>query len=112
MLYIGPGVTVTEIARITMMDSTSVLFLDGCTFYTGYTGSWDLPAVPGMTLTKGTVIFDNQVKIINCAVGDTPNIEPADGFILGDGTAVNDVDVKLLSNAYVVVDGYMEYNHS
>ena len=80
-------------------DKTSVLHLDGCDFYTG---------ANGLTLTKGTVIFENKVRIFNKNYGSsTPNTDMTKGLIFGDGTSENAVDVKVLGGAYVTVEGCM-----
>jgi hypothetical protein len=91
-----------------MTDQTSALHLNGCDFYLGPTNS------NGFNITKGTVIFENQVRIFDCNIGseNSPNSDMTRGLILGDGTVANDVNVRLLSDAYVTVDGCLKYNHS
>ena len=88
-----------------MADQTSVLHRDGCDFYTG---------ANGLTLTKGTVIFENKVRIFNkdYDYAGTTNTDMSKALTFGDGTAAGDVNVCVLGGAYVTVDGCMKYNHS
>jgi hypothetical protein len=110
-LHIGKGVVAVNIGGITMTDASSTLHLNGCDLYTGCTGL--VPNTIGMTLTKGNVFFENKARIFNTdQVGGVINTDMSQGFILGDGTAVNDVNVRVLGGAYVTVNGCMEYNHS
>jgi hypothetical protein len=114
-LYIGPGVTVYALGvavagmpvGVTMTNSTSLLHLDGCDFYTG---------VNGMQVLAGTVLFSNKVRIFNGAYPGggsfTPNTDMAKAFTLGDGTVPNDVGVCVLGGGYVIVNGCINYNHS
>lgn len=84
---------------INFADKTSVLHLDDCDFYTG---------ANGLTLTKGTVIFENKVRIFNKDYGSsTPNVDFSKALTFGDGTPENDIDVKILGGAYVTLEGCM-----
>ena len=101
------------VTTFSMADQTSILHLDGCDFYTG--GS---AVQQALNLTKGTVLFENKVRVFN-ALYDTStfsagavNSEAAKGIIFGDGTQANDMDVRVLGGAYVTNAGYMKYNHS
>lgn len=110
-LHIGPGVIVTGIASVTLQDRSSRLHLNGCDFYTNS----DADSVTnGLALTKGSLFFENKVRIFNAVYGgfiNTTNL--AQGFILGDGeNPENDVEVRVLGSAYVVVNGCMQYNYS
>ena len=113
-LYVGPNTKfrmqelADRVTGITMTDQTSTLHLNGCDFYLGPTNA------SGFNITKGTVILENQVRIFDCDIGSetTPNSDMTRGLILGDGTATNDVNVRLLSDAYVTVDGCLQYKHS
>lgn len=115
-LYIGPGVTldlsglaVPSANKIGMQDSTSVLWLDGCTLKcdNGTAGQ------KGLVLTKGTVLFDDKVVISDLDGSGAANTDITNGLIFGDGTAAaNDVDVRVLGGAYTVLNGCMEYKHS
>lgn len=114
-LYIGPGVTVYALGvavagmpvGVTMTNSTSLFHLDGCDFYTGGNG---------MQVLGGTVLFSNKVRIFNGAYSGggsfTPNTDMVKAFTLGDGTAPNDVEVRVLGGGYVITNGCMHYNHS
>lgn len=110
-LYIGPGTEVlvngdtAQPNTISMTDPSSILHLNGCKFYTG-TG--------GLVLKKGTVFFENKVQLFNCYFGReaSPNTDIASGLILGDGTPSNDVNVRVLGDAYVVNIGCMDYKNS
>jgi hypothetical protein len=106
----------TACTSFSMADQTSVLHLDGCDFYTSTLYS-DAPEA--LNLSKGTVIFENKVRIFNSFYNNftgrpnsTGNKNMSKGLIFGDGTPENDVDVRFLSSAYVTVDGCMKYNHS
>jgi hypothetical protein len=106
-----PGPT----CSISMTDRTSVLHLNGCDFYTSTDGS----TLTALNLTKGSLVLENKVRIFNSLVSlggtFTPsgiNTDMTKAFILGDGTAANDVDVRVLGAAYATVYGCMKYNHS
>ena len=109
-LYIGKD-TIFEVMNsinggsvtFVMADETSVLHLDGCDFYTG---------ANGLTLTKGTVIFENKVRIFNKDYDGASNADMSKALIFGDGTVAGDVNVRVLGDAYVTLDGCMKYNHS
>ena len=109
-LYIGKGTILEAIKStdsgsitFTMADETSVLHLDGCDFYTG---------ANGLSLTKGTVIFENKVRIFNKNYDGASNADMTKALIFGDGTAAGDVNVRVLGGAYVTVDGCIKDNHS
>lgn len=111
-LYIGPNVLVqlsdadSFNCTFSMVDGTSVLHIDGGKFYIGPNG---------LQLTKGTLILDNKTRIFNCEVGSEalPNSDMTKGLILGDGSSsANDVNVRVLGGAYVVVDGCLDYKRS
>jgi hypothetical protein len=57
----------------------------------------------GMQLTTGSVYFDNKVEV-NC-----PSTE-ALGFEWGDGTVAGELDVNMLSGAYLENGGYVYYH--
>ena len=109
-LYIGKGTILEAIKStdsgsitFTMADETSVLHLDGCDFYTG---------ANGLSLTKGTVIFENKVRIFNKNYDGASNADMTKALIFGNGTAAGDVNVRVLGGAYVTVDGCIKDNHS
>jgi hypothetical protein len=107
-LYIAPGMQLIACnagaPTFTMLDQTSVLHLNECDFYTGDSG---------LSLTKGTVVFENRVRIFNKNYGSGTNTNMANAFIFGDGSsASNDVNVRVLSGAYVTLNGCLKYNHS
>jgi hypothetical protein len=109
-LYIGKDTILEAIKstdggsiRFTMADETSVLHLDGCDFYTG---------ANGLSLTKGTVIFENKVRIFNKDYDGASNADTSKALIFGDGTVAGDVNVRVLGGAYVTVDGCIKDNHS
>lgn len=110
-----PGPT----CSISMTDRTSVLHLDGCDFYTSSSGGNSAEALTSLSLTKGTVLFENKVRIFNAIASLGPTFSPygpvntdmTKALILGDGLAINDVDVRILSSAYVTLLGCMKYNH-
>lgn len=117
-LYIGPGTTlnldgldVPSTQKIGMFNSTSRLLLDGCTL------SWKASSTAGheaLQLQRGTVLLQDKVVIKNFALdGTTTNTDVSKGLIFGDGIASdNDVNVRVLGGAYVVLQGCMQYNHS
>jgi hypothetical protein len=96
-------------SSVTLTDATSVLHLDGCDFYTSpYSASLNV-----FNLLGGTLLLENKVRIFNTYYGgSTGNTDMTKAFILGDGTASNDVNVRVLKGAYVTLDGSMKYNHS
>ena len=102
-LYIDPGVVLSDFAGITLVDATSTLHLNGCDFYTG---------ANGLSLTKGTVIFENKVRIFNKNYDGASNADMTKALIFGNGTAAGDVNVRVLGGAYVTVDGCIKDNHS
>jgi hypothetical protein len=111
-LYMGPGVKfdITRLSsaipaanKIGMQDSSSVLWLDGCT----------LTHAGGLTLKKGTVLIGDKTKIIDLqSDGATVNTDITNGLVFGDGTAANNVDVRILGGAYTMLQGCMQYKHS
>ena len=113
---VGHGVTlslwgspnVPQSNRLVLNGVTSQLWLDGCTL--------DISAVAagttqGLMLKQGTLFFDNKVtvssSIANAVVADITN-----GLQLGDGTAANDIDVRVRGGAYLDIIGSMHYKHS
>ena len=92
-------------ASISMVDQTSVLHFDGCTFYTSADLANSLPNVTPLLLTKGTVLFENQVRIFNRYYGQPAvNTDMSKAFTLGSG-----VNARVLGDAYLTVDGCMAY---
>ena len=115
--YIGQGTELrkgdTATVSFVMTDATSVFHFDGCDLYTGATtGDTNIDyATVGLTLTKGTVLFENKVRIFNKHYGGSTNTSMTDALNFGDGSsAANNVDVRVLGGAYVIVDGCMRYN--
>lgn len=110
-LYFGPGtifdlssLTMTPAKKIGFIDNSSTLWLDGCALK-------DIGATnPGINVIKGTVLFDDKVVVQNDSV---TNKNIAQGLVFGDGaTSDNDVNVRVLGEAYVVLNGGMHYKHS
>jgi hypothetical protein len=61
--------------------------------------------------------MENKVFLNNGTDGLTSGTQGtgtdmAYGFIFGDGTASNDVNVRLLGGAYVIVNGCLQYKHA
>jgi len=112
-LYVGPGVTMTNITRIKMTDQTSILHLDGCEFYTG-SGGDGTDLTNSLTVTKGTLLLENKVKIFNRNYGYTgaANSNMSKALILGSGTPEDAVNVVVRAGAYVAVDGCIDYRAS
>lgn len=126
VLYIGKntelrlGGSGSYADKFTMIDKTSVLHFDGCTFYTG-TGtndrgsglqlSYPSPGSPVCMINGGTVVFENKVCIFNKDYAGTTNTDMTKALLFGDGSSsANDVDVRVLGGAYVLVDGCINYN--
>lgn len=114
-LYVGPGVTLnlsklalSSANKIGMQDSTSVLWLDGCTL----TCNVATAGQQGVVLSKGTVLLDDKVVISDLDGSGLANADITNGLIFGDGTAANDIDVRVLGGAYTVLNGCMQYKHS
>jgi hypothetical protein len=110
-LSIGPGVNFSykpysggsrsgDNSLIRMVDSTSRLRFDNSTL--------TVSNLSGLQFLKGMVTFDNLVSVVNTGATSTTGC----GIIFGDGTAENDVDVRVLSGATIVVDGFLQYAHS
>lgn len=104
---------------INFTDRTSQLVLDGCDFYTSSVGGNGASALTALTLTKGTLLFRNKVRLFNALYNTstyaayTPiNTDMSKALILGDGTSAGDMDVRVLGGAYVTVQGCINYNHS
>lgn len=114
-LSIGNGVTldISDLyapadQKIYLADDTSSIILDGGTL------RWDigdLGAYQALQLERGNLFLSDKATISNTYYGE-PNADVACGLILGDGTAENDVNVRVLSGAYVALNGAMEYLHS
>jgi hypothetical protein len=81
-----------------MQDETSVLRLNDATLHTTSTG---------IQFTKGTIILDGTVVILN--EGTNAN----EGVILGDGLfAANDVMLrKFASSGFDIQSGYLVYRN-
>ncbi|MFH1644120.1 MAG: hypothetical protein ABIA74_03000 [bacterium] len=88
-----------------MSDASSNIYLNGCIF------SAPCNAVHnGIQLTAGKLIFDNKVVLKNLN-GTTPNADINKAITLGDGaTDSNNVDTKVLSGAFVEIEGYLNYD--
>jgi len=86
-----------------MKDKTSHLYLNGCTF--------SAPAFSnGIMFTKGSLFLENNVNLLNLN-GVVPNADVSKAISFGDGVnASNDFDVFVLAGAFVVSQGYVNYN--
>ncbi len=74
-------------------DSSSTLFLNGCTLISTQTG---------FSLTKGTIIVDGKVTVSNAA------LVPSEGISFGDGNSANDPLLTFRPDARIVVGrGYV-----
>ena len=80
-----------------MQDSTSRLFLDGCTLYSTRTG---------LCLTRGKLLLDNKV------IFSSEGIATSEAICFGNGNSVDDLDILLLADAQVEVYGRLEYENS
>ena len=96
----SPGLTrhhtLSERNLIKLADQTSELYFDECTLQLLNSG-W--------RLTNGTVFFDNKVTV-------NGNTTQATSFELGNGLAGGDMNVQLLSGAWLDNMGYIYYNAS
>jgi len=87
-----------------MTDPTSFLYLNGCTF-----------KAPGnivnngISLTKGTLILDNKIKLEN--MGSSPNTDQDKAITFGGTTTVDNLNINLLASAFLNVTGYIDYKH-
>jgi len=81
---------------LSMVDDTSFLYLNGCTLYSTSTG---------LRLTKGTLFLDNAVVFESDGTGN------GEAICIGDGTAINDLTVKILSDADIDISGEFHYNN-
>jgi len=81
---------------IKMADATSQIYFDECTL--------QLPD-SGWQLTKGSIFFDNKVTV-------NGNTTQANSFELGNGLATGDLNIQLLSGAWLDNFGYIYYNAS
>lgn len=86
--------TLSEKGLIVMADKTSKIFFDECAI--------QLPD-SGWKLTAGTIYFDNKV-ILNGSLTE------AESFECGDGTLAGELDVNVLSGAYLENNGYINFN--
>ena len=89
--------TAARRSLIYMTDKTSWLYVDGCTLHSTRTG---------LTLTRGTVLFDNKVTLS----GEGRYTSEAIQF--GNGVASSDLDIRLLSGAMLDVYGRLEYQNT
>ena len=87
---------------LVMTDTSSRLYLNGCTMYAEPTGPHN-----GLRLTKGSVIFDNKVTVNNATNADVTR-----GLVLGSGNTGEDVSIKVLAGARVGVNGIIHHNPS
>lgn len=114
-LHVEQGVVLTNLGALTMADATATLHLNGCKWYVGSYGG-----IQGRTITKGRLVFENKVQLFNTyyyiqgggIISGSINTDMSQGLILGDGTAANDVDVRVIGGTYVIVNGCMDYRHS
>ncbi|GAF98692.1 unnamed protein product, partial [marine sediment metagenome] len=81
---------------LSMTDETSFLFLNGCTLYSTPTG---------ICLTKGTLFLNNLVTF------NSDGTVESEAICVGDGTADNDLTVKILADANVDISGEFHYNN-
>jgi hypothetical protein len=97
-MYDPSDVTDENIRNLILMkDATSVLLFDNSSIV--------LPR-SGLQLTKGTLIFDNNVSIKNQGIKCNK-----DSFEWGDGTLHGGLNVEIRSAACIELDGCV-YNHS
>ena len=88
---------------ISMIDESSSIYLNGATFSAPASSN-------GIQLTKGAFILDNDVDLINLD-GSTPNSDISKAITFGDGAnALNNLNVYVLSGAFVNSEGYIDYN--
>lgn len=125
ILAIGPKTvfaltsTAGTTCSINFADRTSILSLDGCDFYTSSVGGVSASALAALSLTKGTVMFKNKVRIFNAVYNTSTyapyspvNTDMSKALIFGDGISAGDIDIRVLGDAYVVVSGCIDYRHS
>lgn len=88
---------------ISMIDESSSIYLNGSNFSAPSSSN-------GVQLTKGRLILDNDVNLINLD-GAIPNTDSSKAITFGDGiNAENNLDVYVLSGAFVNNEGYIDYN--
>jgi len=88
--------TLSERNLIKMLDKTSELYFNNCTL--------QLPD-SGWQVKIGALYFENEV-ILNGSTSEEKSFE------WGDGTTQGDVDIRILSGAYINNSGYVYYNSS
>jgi hypothetical protein len=59
----------------------------------------------GMRITRGRLFFDNHITL------SSASINPSESICFGDGTADNDLDIKLLSGANLEIHGGVYINN-
>jgi hypothetical protein len=101
-LTIGDGVNFSygggSNNQIIMVSAASKLRFDNSTL--------TVPSGVGLKLLKGMLVFDNLCHIVNTGATSSTG-----GVVLGDGTSyTNNVDLRLLGDATLIVDGYLGYN--
>jgi len=86
---------------IVMQDSSSQLFLNGCSFY--------MPLADQIVLTNGHLIIDHSTQIY----GNGATSPSTNGLYFGNGTPANDLLVDIMPGAIFEVDRtILHYNNS
>ena len=80
-----------------MIDKSSYLFFDGATLYSTETG---------MRLTRGTLFLDNDVTF-SCLGSSS-----SEAICFGDGSADNNLDIKILADAQLNIYGAFKYENT
>lgn len=93
----------SERDMIAMADASSKLLFNDSTIY-----------VPdsGLRLTKGMLLLDNRITIVNRSYSVAGNTDVNKSFEWGDGTEAGELDVAILAAARTEVDGMVFYNPS
>lgn len=82
---------------ISMIDSSSQLYLQGATLQSTATG---------LQLTKGTLIIDGRCEVQSAAT------VVSEGVMFGDGTAQNELTIKVLPESGIdVISGFLVYDN-
>ncbi len=93
--------------RVIMADKTSYLCFNGSTLSAPANNTHN-----GISLTKGTVLFDNKVTLQNKDDGGNENTTQSKAITFGNGSSTDDVTIKIAAGAIMNIEGYVDYQNT
>lgn len=116
LFYVGPNVEFVYrgLGRSFFpCDKNAMLWFDGCQIsVVGGTGEKSLIESNGWQLSAGNILFQNNIKIKNCARldGDEPVTDETRSFELGNDGVAAEANLVVWPNAQLDVIGYVYHN--